>query len=71
MIDALIGEVSPALLADFPELLISAQGPKSNEMLNSVKAQVESESLVHYTLPTKRFPKKNDPIHRIGDARGL
>lgn len=43
VIDALIGEAPPALLADFPELVTAAQGPDSMETLTAAQASAASQ----------------------------
>lgn len=43
VIDALIGEAPPALLADFPELIIAAQGPQPKELPGAVQAPAASQ----------------------------
>ena len=43
VIDALIGEAPPALLADFPELVTAAQGPDSMEPRNAEQAPTASQ----------------------------
>ena len=42
-IDALIGEVPPALLADFPELLTAAGGPAAVELRDAIQATTASQ----------------------------
>lgn len=43
VIDALIGEVPPALLDDFPELIAAAQGPDSTENQDAAPAPAASQ----------------------------
>ena len=43
VIDALTGEVPPALLTDFPELVSAAQGPDARETRSDDKGPVASQ----------------------------